>query len=435
MTTEKMPLEGVRVLSLTVVWAGIYASQLLGDMGAEIIRLEAIQRFASTTRNVMARPPAGIYENDTSGGWFNYPDRTPGERPWNRSTFFNCHGRNQRAITLDLENPKGIDLFKKLVAVSDLFIENNAPKVIENLGLTYEMMSEINPGIIVIRAPGYGTWGSLRDWRGYGTNVDGVLSHMWLNQYSSDDIARRTGVFSMDTTGGSTIVMSALMALRHREKTGKGQLIEVAQAETVLSMLAEPFSDYYMNGRLQETMGNRLPAALQGCYRCNGEDDWIVITITNDDEWKGLCRALSNPAWTKNEKFSDEMTRYQNHDELDKHIEEWTSKRDKYEAMQILQKEGVPAGPVLNERDAYNDPQMKDRDFFVEMTQKWSGTHKYPGFPWKYTQRPQKAYLPPPGLGEHNEYVYKGILKLSDAEYAELEKEQIIGDVYLPHVR
>ena len=103
--------------------------------------------------------------------------------------------------------------------------------------------------------------------------------------------------------------------------------------------------------------------------------------------------------------------------------------------MQILQKEGVPAGPVLNERDAYNDPQMKDRDFFVEMTQKWSGTHKYPGFPWKYTQRPQMAYLPPPGLGEHNEYVYKGILKLSDAEYADLEKEQIIGDVYLPNVR
>ncbi|MCG6533453.1 MAG: CoA transferase [Syntrophales bacterium LBB04] len=435
MTTQKLPLEGVRVLSLTVVWAGVYASQLLGDLGAEIIRMEAIQRFASTTRNVMARPPAGIYENDTSGGWFNYPDRSPGERPWNRTTFFNCHGRNQRAITLDLENSKGMDLFKRLVKVSDLFIENNAPKVVENLGITYEMMSEINPGIIMIRAPGYGTSGPLRDWRGYGTNVDGVLSHMWLNQYSSDDIARRTGVFSMDTTGGSTIVMSALMALRHREKTGKGQLIEVAQAETVLSMLAEPFSDYYMNGRLQETMGNRLPAALQGCYRCTGEDDWIVVTITNDEQWKGLCRALGNPAWTKDEKFSDEMIRYRNHDDLDKHIEEWTSTRDKYEAMKLLQKEGVPAGPVLNERDAYNDPQMNDRGFFVEMTQKWSGTHKYPGFPWRYTHIPQKAYLPPPGLGEHNEYVYKEILKMSDVEYAELEREQIIGDVYLPNVR
>jgi len=230
-------------------------------------------------------------------------------------------------------------------------------------------------------------------------------------------------------------VASAIMALHHREKTGRGQYIDLAQSQTILSAMAEPFLDYMMNGRNQESLGNRHPVAIQGCYRCAGEDEWIVITLNNDTEWEAFCRALGNPAWTKAEKFATLLNRRENHDELDQHIEAWTVTQNKYEAMHLLQKERVPAGPVMSEEDCYKDPHVAERDFFVEMTQQWCGTHRYPGFPWRYANTPQEAKLPPPGLGEHNEYVFKQILKLTDEEYAELEEEKYIGDTYLPHVR
>ncbi len=434
---KKMPLEGIRVLEITTTWAGPYSAMLLGDLGAEVIRVESLKHFATTTRGIFARPPAAMYANDDRGGWFQYPNRDVGERPWNRSTFFNSHGRNRYAMTVDLESPRGIEIFKRLLKISDLFVENNAYGVMEKLGLTYDVVSEVNPRIIMIRLPGYGIKGPYRDWRGYGVQCEGVVGHAWLNQYSIDDLPIRSMTFSMDTTGGCAAVMAAIMALARREKTGRGQLIDLCQAQTVALCLGEAYMDYVMNGRVQETMGNRHPTAIQGVYRCapGGLDDYVAITIYNDEEWEGFCRAIGNPAWTREPKFADALSRYKNHDELDRHIEEWTSQHNKYDVMHILQKERVPAGPVMNEADVYSDPHVKERNFLLEITQKWCGTHLYPGFPWKYKRTPQKAYLPPPGLGEHNEYVYKKLLKVSDEEYDELVREHHIGDVYLPSVR
>jgi len=434
---NRLPLEGIRVLDITTTWAGPYATMLLGDLGAEVIRVESIQHFASTTRGMMPRPPAGLYENTPKGGMYQYPNRTPGETPWNRATMFNSHGRNKYAMTIDLERPRGNQIFKELVKISDIFIENNAFGVMEKLGLTYDVLSQVNPRLIMVRAPSYGVKGPYRTWRGYGSQAEGGVGHTWLSQYSVDDMPKRTLTFTMDTVGGCGIALSAIMALYHRQKTGKGQMIDLAQSQCVASCLGEAFMDYTMNGRVQETMGNRHPAAIQGCYRCAGEgiDEYIVITITNDEEWEGFCRAIGNPPWTKERRFSDAISRYQNHDKIDSHIEEWTGQHNKYQAVRLLQEEGVPAGPVLNERDAYNDPHLKERNFFLEITQKWCGTHLYAGFPWRYLRAPQKAYLAPCGLGEHNEYVFKQILKMSDEEYAELEREQYIGDTYLPSVR
>ncbi|MBW2143989.1 MAG: CoA transferase [Deltaproteobacteria bacterium] len=435
--TKKMPLEGIRVLAITTTWSGPYATMLLGDLGAEVIRVESIQHFAATTRGMMARPPAVMYENDENGGYIQYPDRTPGEKPWNRCTFFNAQGRNKYGMTIDLERPKGLQVFKELLKISDILVENNAFGLMEKLGLTYDVVKEVNPRLIMIQAPGYGQKGPYRDWRGYGSQVEGVVGHTWLNQYSVDDIPRRSLTFTLDTVGGCGMALAALMALFRRKKTGRGQLVDLAQIQCVAPCLGEAYMDYTMNGRVQEAMGNRLPSGIQGCYRCAGEgiDEWIVITIHNDKHWEGLCRAMDDPPWTREEGFADGLSRYKNHDELDRHIEEWTGQRDKYDVMHTLQQAGVPAGPVMNERDAYNDRHLKERGFFLEITQKWCGTHAYPGFPWKFTRAPQSAYLPPPGLGEHNEYVCKKLLKMTDEEYAELEREQYIGDTYLPSVR
>lgn len=432
---KRLPLEGIRVLDITVVWAGPFSTMLLGDLGAEVIGVDSIQRLNVTTRGAMARPPAAMYQNNRLGGWTQYPDRTPGDRAWNRCTFFNGHGRNKRSMTVDLTRPDGVEIFKEMVKASDILVENNSPRVLDSLGLTYDVLSEVNPRFIMIRAAAFGQVGPKRHWRGYGSNMAAVLSDYWQNQYSVDDIQKRTATFSMDTVGACAIVMAAMMALRVREKTGKGQYIDLGQTQTVLACMGEAMMDYTMNGRVQQTMGNRLPAALQGCYRCTGDDDWVVITLTNDEEWAGLCRALGNPTWTKEDRFADFQNRYQNQDELDANIEVWTSQRDKYEVMHLLQQEGVPAGPVMSEKDAHEDPHVKERDFFLEITQKWSGTHRYPGFAWKFSKTPQEVRMPPPGVGEHNEYVYKQVLGKTDEEYEKLVKDLHIGDEYLPEVR
>ena len=247
-------------------------------------------------------------------------------------------------------------------------------------------------------------------------------------------MSTRCPTFVMDTTGGCGIVTAAIMALHHRKKTGRGMHIDLAQSQTILPGLGEAMMDYSMNGRVQESMENRHPVAIQGCYRCIGDDDWVVITINDEEEWNGFCRAIGNPAWTKEEKFADLLNRHKNQDELDERIEVWTSQHDKFQVMEIMQKEGVPAGPVISEKDAYENPHLRERGFFLEINQKWCGTHEYPGFPWKFTRTPQEAYLPPPGLGEHNEYVYKELLGISDEEYAQLEKEEYLGTEYLPSV-
>ena len=437
MKRKKLPLEGIRVIDVTVVWAGPFATMMLGDLGAEVIMVESIQRFTVGARGTFARPPDALYENDTAGGWTQYAGRKPNPYAWNKCAFLNCHGRSKRAMTVDMARPEGKEIFKELVKVSDIIIENNAPRVFDHLGMTYDALSEVNPGLIMIRASGFGQTGPYRHWRGYGANMAAFTSDYWQSQYSLDELATRTPVFSMDTTGAGSMVMAAIMALVTRERTGKGQLVDLAQTQTVLSCYGEAFMDYSMNGNVQSTMQNRWPSALQGCYRCAGDDQWVyaVVTIFNDEQWEGLRRVLGDPAWMRESKWSDMISRYQNHDEFDRRIEEWTKGYDKYEVMRRLQQEGIPAGPVLCDRDVYADPHVNARDFFVEMTQKWCGTRRYPGPAWKFTNTPQQFALPPAGLGEHNEWAYKKVLGKSDEEYARLVEEKHIGDEFLPHVK
>jgi len=243
----------------------------------------------------------------------------------------------------------------------------------------------------------------------------------------------------MDPVTGATLAFAAVMALYHRNRTGRGQLFDFAQAENLMNHYGEALMDYSANGHNQRTLGNRHPTAIQGCYRCHGIERWVNITIHNDQEWESFCRAIGNPKWTRDEKYSSALSRYQNHDELDRRIGEWTIKNDNYEIFHLLQKAGVSAGPVANERDTYNDPQLKERGFFVEITHPETGpppdygpgTHLYPGLAWKMSKTPRNIRKPPCCLGEDNEYVYKQILRVSDEECAKLVKEQHIGGEYL----
>jgi len=421
----KLPLEGIRVAEITVIFAGPSTCQALGDLGAEVIKVQSLSLLPDTVI-----PPNTPREPTLTWG-DAYPDRNSGERPWNRSAGFNSRHRNKLRATMDLTTPLGLEMFKRLIKVSDVFLENNGTDLMEKLGTTYDVLSKINPGLIMARMPAWGNTGPYAYYKGWGEHLEASLGHGELRGYPDVGVAGNTTVFLGDSASPVNTCFAIMTALHHRNKTGKGQLIELAQYENVLSHFTEAIMDYTMNGRVATTMGNRdvHGAAPYGCYRCKGDDKWVSISVTSDEEWEGFCRALGNPSWTKDEKFADTLSRYKNQDELDKMVQEWTQEHNDYEVFHVLQKEGVPAGPVMTERDVYEDPHMKARDWFEELTVPDCGTHLYPGQWFKMSKTPLKTRMPVHAFGEDNEHVYKQIIGVTDEEYAQLEKAGQIGTV------
>lgn len=444
----KLPLEGLRIIDITVIWAGPFATQLLADWGAEVIRVESCQHWQVGTRGQIAHPPEFLTKGEI-GLPFMYPNREPGERPFNRLPF-QVSFRNKLSCTMDLTKPKGKEIFRKLIEKSDVFLESNAPDAMEKLGLTYDVVSSWNPNIIMVRLPGFGGTGPYKYYRALGSQQEGFISHSWLRHYPDTDPTTNSMVFIVDEAGGANAALATLMAVHYRNRTGKGQFMDMSQAEAAMPYLAPAFLDYTMNNRIMKSIGNRDPSAIQGCYRCKDEngkwnlaagneleitDSWVNITIKDDEEWECFCRAIGNPEWAKDERFGSSISRYQNHEELDKLIEEWTRKHSKYEVMHLLQAQGVAAGPVIDEKDAVHDPHMLERGFFEELRHADSGTHLYPGIIGKMSKTPNQLRLPPCRLGEHNEYVYKEIIGVSDEEYVELESEGHIGMDFVPEIR
>jgi len=430
---SKLPLEGIRVVTVTVVWAGPFAASLLADWGAEVIRVESLHHFTILTRGApMIRPPKELVQ--LKKYWVTaYPDWDPGEKPWNRFPVFQAHGRNKLSCTMDLRKPKGLELFKRLVAKCDIVIENNPPETMEKLGITYNALKEVKPDLIMVSMPGYGCTGPYRNFRALGANLDEATGHTWLRHYRDMDPSSASLILFSDATAGAHAAFAVLAALRYRKRTGKGQFIDLAQAETLIPYLADPIMDYTMNHRVQNALGNRHPTmAPHGCYRCRGEDRWVAIAVNSQEEWQALCGIMEQPDLEKDERFADSSSRLRHQDALDKIIEEWTSQFDHTEVMHRLQAAGVAAGAVLDDRDAYNDPHLQAREFFQDLTHPDVGTHSYPGLMWKASKTPNRIRTPPVRLGEHNEYVYKEILGISDEEYEQLVQEKHIGTEPVP---
>ena len=428
----KLPLEGIRILDMTVVWAGTYCATLLADMGAEVIRLESIKRLPPITRGYIPYPPKEVIEG-LPAFVAGMPGREPGRRPWNRYPLFNAHGRNKLGITVDLTQPSGMDIFKRLVAVSDAFVENNVTETMDKLGISYEMMREINPRIIMLRMPAYGNTGAYCNYRSLGVHMEGVIGHTIVRGYEDMDQSSSTNVFAADAAGGVQGAFAILAALRFRKRTGKGQLIELAQAENMINYTGRFFMDYSLNRRDSGTIGNRHTSAIQGCYPCAGEDRWVNITLYDEGDWTALCEAIGTPHWTSNALFATHASRYENQPKLDDHISDWTRQLGHYEVMHILQDAGVAAGPVMDQRDAFNDPHLQQRGIFEEVYHEdVDGSHLYVGAPYKMSDMPIKIRRGPVRLGEDNEYVYKQVLGVSDEEYAELERLGHIG-MDFPH--
>jgi crotonobetainyl-CoA:carnitine CoA-transferase CaiB-like acyl-CoA transferase len=432
---SKLPLEGIRVLDFTVVWAGPFATMLLADHGAEVIRVESLQFFPSVTRGTLARPDKDLAR--TLPGYAGaYPEYDPGERPWNRHPMFNPHARNKLGMTVDLSRPKGREIFIQLVSASDVLIENHSARFMENLGLTYDVLQRSKPDLIMVSMPAFGMSGPYKYYQGFGINVESVCGLTWLRKYPGADLSETSSTLHMDAASGASAAFAVLAALHYRRRTGKGQFIDFVQAENLMQQIGEILMDVPLNGRSQSSLGNRHPAmAPHGCYPCRGSDRWVVIAIATDKEWERFCQVMGHPSWAQEARFADTASRYRHQEALDECIAAWTRQHQTWEIAERLQQAGIAAGPVMRESDLFTDPHLHARGFFHIVTHAEAGTHVYPGLMWKMSKTPATFRRPAVRLGEHNDYVYREVLKLSDAQIQTLRDEGYIGMDFLGNSR
>ena len=319
------PLAGVRVIEMGQLIAIPYAMKLLADMGAQVIRLESCQRLESYRSD-------SLYRNDVEGEF------------WNRAANFYEQNRNKLGITLDLSQPRGLQILRELVAVSDVFAENFTPRVIRNFRLEYEDLRRIRPDIIMVSSTGYGYDGPWANFGATGPATEGASGLAYMTGYR-DGGPVMSEIPYTDYTGGEHTVFAVMTALMHRLRTGEGQFIDVSQTQTASATVPEALLDYTVNGRVQPRMGNEDPVmAPHGCYPCRGNDRWCVIAVANDEEWTALCQALERPGWLADPRFDGPLSRRQHGEALDECIAEATRDWDSHRLMDALQSRGVPGG-------------------------------------------------------------------------------------------
>jgi len=420
--TAKGPLDGVRVLDLSRVWAGPHCTRILADLGAEVIHISG-RRLVG--RREVTRETAMILGT--------YPDNDPGERPWNRNVLNNDMGRNKLDVTLELNTERGVELFKQLVKISDIVIENYSPRVMPNLGINYPVLKAINPAIIYCSMPGYGPEGPFQNFVSYGTTIDphsGLASRMG---YPGEE-PHMSGNAYPDPASGMFATGAIMTALFSRYRTGKGQYISLAQAESGAALTGEASLGYQLSGEVPPRIGNgHVRKAPHGAYPCKGDDKWVAISVGTEEQWANFREAIGKPEWADDERYLTLEGRLQHQIELDGHVADWTRGRDAYDAMRLLQKAGIAAGVVVNADELMNDEHLNQRGFFWKFNHPEAGVQTHAGQPIRLSQTPARHYRPAPTLGQHHPYVLGELLGLSDDEITDLEETGIIG--YTPLVR
>ncbi len=402
---RRLPLDGVRVADFSRVLSGPVVTMILGQLGAEVIRVES--------RAAM----------DSSRNMIPFADGIPGV---NRSSAFNQRNMSKKSCSLNLKTSRGRDIAQKLVAISDVVVENLAPGVIERLGLGYSELTRARANIIMLSISGLGQTGPLRNIAAYGNCVQAYSLITRLTGYA-DDVPKGVGASWADPMAGLHGAVAVLIALYYRHRTGKGQYIEVAMDEAMLAQLPHPMMDYFANQRTTGCKGNRDDVmAPHNVYRCKGDDKWVAIAVRTEEERKALFTAMGNPDWTKEERFSDRYGCWQHQEELDELVTSWTRSHTEYEIMAMLQRAGVPSGVCLQNQPLVEDPQLAHRGFFVAVDHPEAGTRLGTGLPWKMSGVPSPEVSRAPLFGEHNDYVFHELLGISEKEIADLEKERVI---------
>jgi crotonobetainyl-CoA:carnitine CoA-transferase CaiB-like acyl-CoA transferase len=428
---DRLPLDGVRVLDMTVAWSGPYVTMLLADFGAEVIRVENPWVFPTSTRGVFPRPSKETVAAAGNLNMAGYPDLDPGDRPWNRSAIFNWHSRNKRSVTLDLRQESGRELFLRLVDVSHVLVENNAVTTLGRLGIDEATLLARNDRFIVMRMPSMGLDGPHSGFIGMGGSFEAIAGLKAFRGFPGTPPDLVPSSLHMDAASGTTGAFAAMMGLRRLRREGVGGLVELPQLENLIHHFGEVVVAG-SRGVEAEPMGNRDAwHAPQGVYPCSGTDRWVAVSVGSDEEWLAFRRAMGDPDWSRDLRFETVAGRLDGLDELDARISDWTRDLDRYEVFHRCQAEGVAAAPVADEADLHADPQLQHRGFFRPLSSPHTGDHIYPTHGVTWTGPPLRWDRHPPGLGEDNEYVYKQILQLSDDEYEEVSAQGHLSIDYL----
>jgi crotonobetainyl-CoA:carnitine CoA-transferase CaiB-like acyl-CoA transferase len=407
------PLEGIRVVELAAFWAGPVVGATLADWGADVVKVESIQRpdgmrFAGAVRNDIMWEWSPVY-----------------------------HGANvgKRAITLDLDSEEGKRILRRLIEEADVLTENFSARVMDHFGLDWETLHAWNPRLCVLRMPAWGLDGPWRDRVGFAASVEQASGLAWITGYEDMPLIIRG---ACDPVGGMHALMGLLAALEDRRKTGEGQLVECALVEPALNLAAEQIIEWSAHGELLTRQENRgAGAAPQGCYRCAGTDaedrgaspsePWVAIAVTTNEQWTALDALLGQPNWAAGAELASERGRRAHHEEIDAALDAWCSGRSADEAASTLLAAGIPASPLWNAHFVVPNPQLDHRAFHQIIEHPVTGPTRYPGFPARFSGRSSKEKTPPPTLGQHNVELLAGKLGLSDEEIERLVDAKVIG--------
>ena len=412
----RLPLEGIRILDSTYVFALPYAGGHLADLGAEVIKIEGPGR-PDVTR--------------TGGYAGSFPENDAGEDWWNRPSTYNLLNRGKKSLVLDMSDEQGRELFKELVAVSDVVMENFTPRVMRRWGLDYPNLRKLKPDIILVSNTGYGHGdGPYSGYPAQATTQEATHGHCWVTGYI-DDWPAKAGASFVDFLSTWSAIFALGAALRYRNRTGKGQWIDIAMYQAGVMFLSEYLMDATVNGREGGRIGNRHPyRAPQGCYPASGKDQWITLSVGSDEEWGSLCQLMGRAELADDPSFVNILARRKNHDAIDEILAAWTATLDKYDLMHRLQGVGIPAGPVLTGRDIHFDPHYRHRNFLERVEfpeERQVGPRYLMGRPYKYSNTPLSVRGPGPTFGQDNELLLRELLGLDAGAYQGLLDNAIIS--------
>jgi benzylsuccinate CoA-transferase BbsF subunit len=413
MESNIYPLDGYRVLDFGTAWAGPQVGMILADMGAEVIKVETKTRPDGAR---LGRPIIG--EHIAGGDKGKWLDIQP---------IFHGINRNKLSFTIDLKSPKARDIIYQLVKISDVVLDNSSPGAMGRLGLDHKSLEKVRPNIISISMTGCGETGSLKDALVYAPLIISLGGLQGMIGYYGEDTPMGVMFAYGDANASIHAAFATVAALWHRERTGEGQHIELSESWVVTYLLGEAVMDYSMNGRVTKPMGNRhLHMCPHNAYRCQGNDKWVTIAVKTEEEWGNFCRAIGEPNWTREAKFADLNSRIANQEELDKLITAWTINYSPDEVTHILQQAGVAAMPVMDIADQYSHPFYQERQTYLEVEHPLVGVELLYANPMRLSQTPGDIRRPAPSIGEHNHYVLKELLGMSDEQIANLMQEKVI---------
>ncbi|MEK7341207.1 MAG: CoA transferase, partial [Candidatus Binatota bacterium] len=385
-------LEGLRVVDLTQQHAGPLGMAILAYYGMEVIKVES--------NEVPNRGRATALHADMN--------------------------RAKLGCTINLRHPEGKELFKHLVSLSDVVVDNFSAGVMERLGFSFEALKEINPRVIQVVMPGWGLTGPLKSWVAWGWQLLAYNGLMALWGYPDSPMESRCKIAWPDRAAAMAMALGMLAAIEHRDRTGQGQFIEGSMLEAQGSMMGPAILDFAVNGRDWQAMGYReilgAPYAPYGCYPCRGDDNWIIIACETDEQWQGMVRLIGKSSWAADERLAAKGNRKKHHEELDQRLAEWTRTLTSRQAFRLLQQAGVAAGIPMSGEELYYDIHLRERGHIVETEAPPWGKIAHHGLPGIPSLSAANAARPAPWIGAHNDQVFGQILGLSEEKIEELKK-------------